>query len=197
MPYVATTRNSSSAREALQLARSGKTLCRTPPCNNKPREWPCYLRTQDAFQVSYTGPSHEQFWLLKEAMLMPASLWQRRSSEMTARQDTLPTHITSALSVPPASVGSALSCSSKAAILDYNQPADMSCRHCKLEMQLIQPTHFFTETVVPLPSSERILNSSISRHTPGKPRPRLPERCPFCRARETSAIPGPSSDAMI
>ena len=37
------------------------------------------------------------------------------------------------------------------------------------------PLHFLTVTVVPRPSSERISKSSISRRTPGRPRPRLPD----------------------
>src|SRR5580692_3184585 len=35
--------------------------------------------------------------------------------------------------------------------------------------------HFFTVTIVPWPGSEAISNSSISRRTPGRPSPRLPE----------------------
>src|SRR5207237_8652988 len=35
--------------------------------------------------------------------------------------------------------------------------------------------HFFTVTVVPRPTSETMSNSSVSRLTPGRPRPRPPE----------------------
>src|SRR5437764_11834593 len=58
--------------------------------------------------------------------------------------------------------------------------------------------HFFTATVVPLPSWEVISNSSINRRTPGNPSPRLPEvEKPSRRACGMSWIPGPLSDAMI
>ena len=35
--------------------------------------------------------------------------------------------------------------------------------------------HFFTVTVVPLPASDTISNSSMSRLTPGRPTPRRPD----------------------
>src|SRR2546422_6983239 len=56
--------------------------------------------------------------------------------------------------------------------------------------------HRRTVTVVPLPKSEMISNSSISRRVPGRPRPRPPEvEYPSCMASVTSGIPGPSSTA--
>src|SRR5437867_1920713 len=56
--------------------------------------------------------------------------------------------------------------------------------------------HFFTVTVVPRPTSETMSNSSVSRLTPGSPRPRpLEVEKPFSRARATLGIPGPSSRA--
>jgi hypothetical protein len=44
-----------------------------------------------------------------------------------------------------------------------------------LDHRLSYCLHFFTATVVPLPSWEVISNSSIKRRTPGSPSPRLPE----------------------
>src|SRR3989441_11358929 len=56
--------------------------------------------------------------------------------------------------------------------------------------------HRRTVTVVPLPKSETISNSSISRRVPGRPRPRPPEvEYPSCMASGRSGIPGPSSVA--
>src|SRR5206468_3004286 len=57
-------------------------------------------------------------------------------------------------------------------------------------------SHFFTVTVVPRPTAETMSNSSVSRLTPGSPRPRPPEvEKPLCSARATLGIPGPSSRA--
>src|SRR5205807_3284303 len=59
-----------------------------------------------------------------------------------------------------------------------------------------QRFHRFMVTVVPLPSSEEISNSSISLRTPDRPSPRPPEvEYPSAMARDTSAIPEPSSRA--
>src|SRR5437870_2328416 len=53
--------------------------------------------------------------------------------------------------------------------------------------------HLRAVTVVPLPKSEAISNSSMSRWTPGKPSPRLPDvEYPSCMASVMSGIPGPS-----
>src|SRR5439155_688615 len=58
------------------------------------------------------------------------------------------------------------------------------------------PIHFRAVTVVPLPNSERISNSSMRRRTPGRPSPRLPEvEKPSSMASATSRIPGPASAA--
>src|SRR5438034_215834 len=57
-------------------------------------------------------------------------------------------------------------------------------------------SHFFTVTVVPRPTADSMSNSSVSRLTPGSPRPRPPEvEKPLCSARATLGIPGPPSRA--
>src|SRR5207249_5346216 len=59
-------------------------------------------------------------------------------------------------------------------------------------------SHLRTETVVPRPDSLVISKSSISRRTPGRPRPRPgPVEKPALRAADTAAIPGPSSRATM
>src|SRR5262245_62202874 len=57
-----------------------------------------------------------------------------------------------------------------------------------------QTTHFFIVTMVPLPTSDAISNSSISRREPRRPNPRpLPmvEWLSSCSKVATSAMPGP------
>src|SRR5205814_1702933 len=57
-------------------------------------------------------------------------------------------------------------------------------------------SHFFTVTIVPRPTAETMSNSSVSRLTPGRPRPSPPEvEKPLCSAWATLGIPGPSSRA--
>jgi len=52
------------------------------------------------------------------------------------------------------------------------------------------PDPFRAVTVVPLPNSELISNSSMSRRTPGRPSPRLPDvENPSCMASATPRIP--------
>src|SRR5438876_5012546 len=66
-----------------------------------------------------------------------------------------------------------------------NAPRDEPCGH---------RFHFFTVTVVPRPTSETMSNSSVSRLTPGSPRPRPPEvEKPLSMAWGILGIPGPSS----
>src|SRR5207245_3460593 len=75
-------------------------------------------------------------------------------------------------------------------------PRQDHLRHVPLEQARAYRFHFRTVTVVPLPKSEVISNSSMSRRTPGKPSPRLPDvEYPSCMASATSGIPGPSSAA--
>src|SRR5437870_3526716 len=61
--------------------------------------------------------------------------------------------------------------------------------HTPLE-QVKPAVHFFTVTVVPIPTSDTISNSSIRRLAPGSPRPRLPEVPSIPRE---CACPAPSS----
>src|SRR5262249_4406341 len=68
--------------------------------------------------------------------------------------------------------------------------------HTIFEGRWIQSFHFLAATVVPLPSVEWISNSSISRRTPGRPSPRLPDvEKPSRMHWEISSMPGPSSAA--
>src|ERR1700752_5511052 len=53
-------------------------------------------------------------------------------------------------------------------------PVERKSGHSPIERHLAQGFHFFATTVVPFPRSEAISNSSISRRTPGRPRPKLP-----------------------
>src|SRR5437899_9800165 len=58
--------------------------------------------------------------------------------------------------------------------------------------------HFLAVTLVPLPSSEAMSNSSIRRLTPGRPNPRpVAMEHPSSSALSRSAMPGPSSLASM
>src|SRR5437867_5462463 len=75
-------------------------------------------------------------------------------------------------------------------------PGERSRGHAPFDDSGDQRFHFLAVTVVPFPGRESISISSMSRRTPGRPSPRLPDvENPSRIARSTSSMPGPASRA--